>query len=218
MNHLKPIISVIVAAHNEEKYIGRCLRSIIGQTMPKEDFEIIVVNDASTDKTTYALSLFHDAIRVIENQKNLGLPASLNLGILNAKGSLIVRVDADDYVNKNFLNFLHIFLVTNSHYDGVACDYLLVNDEEILLSRESSASDPIGCAVMFKKEHLLKIGLYDENFLRHEDKELMKRFYKEFNLGNLEVPLYRYRQHQNNMTKDIELMEYHQRMINEKHR
>ena len=55
-----PKVSVIVAVYNQERFIGRCLRSLLHQSMPHTDYEIIVVNDGSTDRTDYALSLFCD--------------------------------------------------------------------------------------------------------------------------------------------------------------
>ena len=58
MNSKEPLVSVIVAAYNQEKFIGRCLRSLLDQTLPKDSYEIIVVNDGSTDRTSYALDLF----------------------------------------------------------------------------------------------------------------------------------------------------------------
>ena len=78
-----PKVTVIVAAYNQEKYIGRCLRSLLHQSMPHEDYEIIVVDDGSEDRTSYALNLFCDpsesVVRVITNNFNLGLPASINI-------------------------------------------------------------------------------------------------------------------------------------------
>ena len=53
-----PRIAVLVAAYNQEKYIGRCLRSLLNQPLPDSDYEILVVNDGSSDKTAYALELF----------------------------------------------------------------------------------------------------------------------------------------------------------------
>lgn len=119
---IKPIISVIVPVYNQEKYIGRCLRSLMSQTMRQEDFEIIVINDGSNDKSAYALELFREDITIISNDSNLGLLSCLNLGIRKSKGSYIVRVDSDDFVNTNFLNFLNFFLEYNSYADAVACD------------------------------------------------------------------------------------------------
>ncbi len=69
------MVSVIVSAWNQEKFIGRCIRSLLGQNFPKENFEIIAVDDGSTDRTSYALGLFKDEVRILHNEKNLGLPA-----------------------------------------------------------------------------------------------------------------------------------------------
>ena len=89
-------ISVIIPVFNQEKYIGRCIRSLLKQTLLEDDYELIVINDASTDNSRDALVPFMDDIRYYENDKNLGLPSSLNIGIKQAKGQFIVRVDADD--------------------------------------------------------------------------------------------------------------------------
>ena len=68
-----PIISVIVPFYNQKKYIGRCIRSLLSQSLEKNFYEIIVVNDGSKDKTDQALSLFKRDINIIKNKKNLGL-------------------------------------------------------------------------------------------------------------------------------------------------
>ena len=60
MKESKPKISVIVATYNQEKFIGRCLRSLLHQTLPHTDYEIVVINDGSSDKTGFALELFCD--------------------------------------------------------------------------------------------------------------------------------------------------------------
>ena len=89
-------ISVIVPAFNQELYIGRCLRSLLQQRDGDMQFEIVVVDDCSTDKTRYALDLFVDPfgskVRVIENETNLGLPASLNKAIQSSDAEYIVRL------------------------------------------------------------------------------------------------------------------------------
>ena len=217
MISVAPKISVIITAHNEERFIGRCLRSIINQTLWTLDYEVIVVNDASTDKTGYALELFGDAVTVINNETNLGLPASINRGIKSASGHYIVRLDADDYVNVNYLKFLSFFLDSNEEYDAVACDYILVDDSEKALERCDASQKPIGCGIMFKREHLLDLGLYDESFWVHEDKDLRLRFEKVYKVGHLNLPLYRYRKHAKNMTNNTDLMTQHESRLNRKH-
>jgi len=158
------LVSVIVATYNQERFIGRCIRSLMQQSLEKNKYEIIVINDGSTDKTNFALNLFHKAIIVINNKKNYGLPKSINKGIKKANGKYIVRVDSDDFVNKNFLHFLSYFLETNFNEDAVACDYLKVDDDEKVIARLNCENEPIACGILFKKKDLLKIGLYDENF------------------------------------------------------
>lgn len=212
-----PLVSVIVATYNQEKFIGRCLRSLLNQTIPHEKYEIIVINDGSTDRTPYALELFHDAIHPITNQTNIGLPASVNRGIMAARSQFIVRVDSDDYVNVNFLNFLHFYLAQNQYADAVACDYLLVNDAEDVLERVNCMDRPIGCGIMFRRQQLLEIGMYDESFRYHEDQDLRIRFEKKYTVSRLELPLYRYRRHENNITNDTEAMERHRQILVRKH-
>ena len=213
----EPLVSVIVAAYNQEKFIGRCLRSLLHQTLPQSSYEIIVVNDGSTDRTPYALELFHDAIHTITNDQNRGLPASINRGILAAKAQYIVRVDADDYVNANFLNFLHFFLDQNPNVDAVACDYWLFNDTEDWLERVDCSQRPIACGILFRKQQLIDIGLYDEAFHCHEDQDLRIRLEQKYSVTRLELPLYRYRRHENNLTNNADAMEHHRLGLIRKH-
>ena len=212
-----PTISVIIAAYNEEKFIGRTIRSLLNQNISQQSYEIIVINDNSSDKTQYALQLFEGDVRVINNTKKHGLAYSLNLGIKEARGKYVVRVDADDYVHAEYLKVLSEFLEQNKYMDAVACDYLLVDDEEKVLSRCNCISEPIGCGIMFRIENLIEIVLYDDEFLMHEDKELMLRFEKKYKVHRIELPLYRYRKHEGNMTNNISSMKKYERKLNEKH-
>ena len=213
----QPVISVIVAAHNQERYISRCLRSLLAQSIAREKFEIVVINDGSTDHTPSVLEEFVDEIVLITNESNIGLPASLNIAIRRARAPYVVRVDADDYVNNEFLHLLHGFLRENKYMDAVACDYLLVDEQEEVLARNNCLTDPIACGIMFRTEQLIDIGLYDESFLLHEETDLRMRFLKKHTIHRLELPLYRYRRHANNSTNDAAAMEHHRQRIIEKH-
>lgn len=212
-----PKISVIIPAHNEEKYIGRCLRSVLNQTMSSDDYEVIVIDDASSDRTTYALNLFRDEIQLITNENQFGLPGALNRGIRAAKGKYIVRLDADDYVHAEYLNVLDMYLSMNSQFDAVACDYLLVDDHENVLEQISCFDRPIGCGLMFRIEQIIDIGLYDEDFLSREDEDLRLRFEEKYSVERIALPLYRYRRHGSNMTNDNAQMDHYAKALHSKH-
>lgn len=212
-----PKISVIITARNVEKYIGRCLRSIIDQSIPRESYEVIVINDASEDRTLFALEVFGADIRLINNEKRFGLPASLNKAIRQGRGRYIVRLDGDDYVNREFLNVLSMHLDMNPSIDAIACDYLLVDDMEEVLGTRDCLKQPIACGIMFRAEQLIDIGLYDESFECREDEDLRKRFEAKHELSRVQLPLYRYRRHKNNMTNDHERMSRFQNKLDAKH-
>lgn len=212
-----PSLSVVIPVYNQEEWIGRCLRSLLNQTLSRHMYELIVINDGSNDRTDFALELFKDEILQITNDNNIGLPASLNKGIKASRANLIVRVDSDDYVNEEFLYILLKYIELNKYMDAVACDYYLVDDQEEIIDRKNCLKDPIGCGILFKTNHLLEIGLYDENFLLHEERELRERYEKKFKIHRVELPLYRYRRHDNNMTNNIDAMKYHEKKLIDKH-
>jgi glycosyltransferase involved in cell wall biosynthesis len=212
-----PKISVIVPVYNCEQYIGRCIRSLMAQSLPKEDYEIIVINDCSTDRTRFALDLFKEEIKVITHPEQMGLPAALNSGIKNAHGQYMIRLDSDDYVHREYLNILYLYLTLNADIDAVACDYLEVNDHEEVLRKVNCMSEPIGCGIMFRMEQLIEVGLYDENMILHEEKDLRHRFEERFKVHRVQLPLYRYRRHEKNITNDDSKMKAYYEKLNTKH-
>ncbi|HEX6574654.1 MAG TPA: glycosyltransferase family A protein [Gemmatimonadaceae bacterium] len=216
MTHL-PTVSLVVAVRNQEKYIGRCIRSILNQTYPRNDYEVIVVNDASTDNTKFALELFENEIRLINNEERKGLPGSLNVGIRSARGRFVVRIDGDDYVHTEYVNVLSMHLALNPWMDAVACDYNLVTNNDEVIDRMNCEEKPIGCGIMFRIDQLVELGLYDEQFLLHEDKDLRIRFLEKHRIHRVALPLYRYRRHEENMTNDHEQMNGYLNQLADKH-
>jgi len=203
MNEINnPKITVIIPAHNEDAYIARCLRSLISQTFQKELYQIIVINDGSTDKTIEILETFKSDIEIINNTKKIGLPASLNKAILDTETKYFVRVDADDYVSVNFLKYLYDFMSKNLYIDAIACDYNIIDDNETLISRKNCMEDPIACGILFNTRQIVDIGLYDETFQIWEEKDLRIRFLEKHSIYRLELPLYRYRKHESNITNN----------------
>jgi len=210
-------VSVIIATYNSERYISRAIRSCIEQSMDKKDYEIIVIDDGSTDNTKYILKSFEGWIRSIVLEKNMGLPYACNIGIRNALSRFVIRVDADDYVHEDLLKVLYLYLSLNEDMDGVACDYLLVDDKEHVLARKRAAEEPIACGVLFRKDYLVDIGLYDESFRLAEDEDLRIRYQRKYKIYYVPLPLYRYRMHPDNATKKTEQVSFYREKLKEKH-
>lgn len=209
-----PDVSVIIPCFNHEKFIGRSLRSILDQSFDQSRYEVIVINDFSNDNSKEIILKYSENIIYLENSKNKGLPYSLNKGIKKAKGKYMVRLDSDDFVNKKYLEYLYEFINWNEEFHAVSCDYFTVDDEEKVLGREDGGTNPIGCGIMFKMDKLIDLGLYNPDFLIHEDKELMIRFKKKYRISNLKLPLYRYRKHLTNITNnDIKSNEFIKKLI-----
>jgi glycosyltransferase involved in cell wall biosynthesis len=198
-----------MAAHNEERYVERALRSCLHQSASRALYDVFVVDDGSTDATRRIAESF-DGVQVLPNETQLGLPASLNRGLKAAHARLVVRVDADDYVHHEFVRVLSLFLELNPHMDAVACDYVTVDEHEAHLEHVNCLDRPIGCGVMFRKDRLIELGLYDESFLMAEDLDLRLRFEERWTMHRVELPLYRYRLHGENMTADVDTHRSHQ--------
>ena len=75
-----------------------------------------------------------------------------------------------------------------------------------LYNSKISIKDPIACGILFRYDHLIDIGLYDEKFLLYEEQDLRIRFLKKYNMSRVEIPLYRYRMHKSNNTKNQKKM------------
>ena len=197
------LVTICIQTHNRANYIGRALRSIVDQSFPKKNYEIIVVNDASKDKTSLVLKTFKDEIKIIYNKKKLGLARSLNKAINSAKGRYFLRLDSDDYVNREYINFLYTLLENNKDYNAAMCDYYIVDDNEKILKKVNCEKFPIGCGIIFKVDELKKVGKYSEKVKIFEEKDLIKKLSKKkFKILRLAIPLYRYRKHSSNLTKN----------------
>ncbi len=213
------MVSLIITTYNYAQYIERAIRSALDQSLSKSDYEIIVVNDASTDATSQILENYSDVVRVFNLRENIGLSAARNFGIRKARGQNIVFLDADDYLHSESLRVQNLFLNENNALDAVAIDYYLVNERGQHLQHVASSEKPIACGIMFRKDHLYNIGLYDETFAAREEEDLRIRW-ENAGLGiyHIPLPLYRYRMHDGNMTKDNERMLNSQEQLNAKHK
>ena len=211
------MVSVIITTYNYGRYIERALRSCMDQSLAKGLYEIIIVNDCSTDNTIAILDNYQNDARIYHLEKNVGLSAARNFGVKKAKGQYVVFLDADDYLHRETIQVQQLFLDENHALNAVAIDYYLVDDLENHRERIKADEKPIACGIMFRKDLLIEIGLYDEQFKAREEEDLRIRFLERFNIYNIPLPLYRYRRHDNNLTNNAEMMQQAQNQLNQKH-
>lgn len=198
--------SIIITNYNNEAYLGRAIRSCLKQSMPRDRYEVIVVDDCSTDNSREVLKVFGDEIQTILLDKNQGVAEASNVGICAAKGSYVIRVDSDDYIKENTLLFLTEVLVNNPDIGFVYADHVRVDKEERPLERVVINTLPLlfrhGAGILFRKSYMEAIGLYDKGLRNAEDFDLLKRYIKNYDGYHLRLPLYNYRQHDTNMTRN----------------
>lgn len=102
---MEELITVIINVYNGEKFISKCLESVINQTY--KNIEILIINDGSTDNTLKICESYKDKrIKIITTQ-NLGLSFSRNVGIENAKGEYLYFVDSDDFIKNDVIEYLY---------------------------------------------------------------------------------------------------------------
>ncbi len=207
-------VSIIITAYNYGRYLERCLRSCVSQNFSANKFEVIVVDDHSTDETPMVMENFLKGrqdllpvVRYIRNEKNLGVAGSANEGIRAAQGQFVIRVDADDYVAPNMIFFLSEYLQANHDAFCVSCDYVYINEFEEKVERLYAEQKPVSCGIMYRKDVLIECGMYNADWRHREEEELRKRLGNRYKLHHLRMPFYRYRMHTSNKTKQLDMME-----------
>lgn len=132
----QPVISVVIPVYNQEKYVGKCIRSVLVQTF--QDFEVIIVNDGSTDKSLDICRKYakKDSRISIIDKRNEGVSLARKDGFLKAQGEYISFLDSDDYLADNALEVL-CTLAQEKLSDVVVGSYDIVYDNWGLLKREA---------------------------------------------------------------------------------
>ena len=191
-------VSVIITNYNYGKWVRRCINSLLNQTM--EDYEIIVVDDLSTDNSRDILVEYnnHPRVNTIFNNVNMGVGASSTIGAKKALGKYIVRVDADDYVHKDFLKCLYLWASFNNSH-AVASSYQEVDFNENVIASKTQEEEILACGILYRSDILQLLG-YWSSLRINEDIDMIKRFKESFELDYMNIPLYRYFKHDESMT------------------
>lgn len=125
---MKPIISVIVPVYNSASFLDKCIQSILNQSF--QDFELLLINDGSKDNSGAICDRYAQKDKRVKvfHQANAGVSSARNLGISKAKGEYISFIDADDWIEKSYLNNL----MDNSHEDLIISNYKLIYIDKVV--------------------------------------------------------------------------------------
>lgn len=202
------MISVIMPVYNGEKYLRQSIESVIQQTY--KDWELIIVNDCSTDNSRDIMQSYADAdsrIRIVDNSINLKLPRSLNAGFREARGKYLTWTSDDNLYKSDAFEELSYYLECNSEIGLVYSDMDVVDDSLNFLREQSLGvnmlcyGDCVGASFMYRKEVVNKIGEYSPDMFLVEDYEYWIRISKQFGIGHLNKNLYIYRKHIDSLTE-----------------
>lgn len=237
---MKPRISVIVPVYNVEYYLDKCINSILNQSF--RDFELILVNDGSTDGSLNICKKYVDKderVKII-SQSNKGLSAARNTGLKNADGYYICFVDSDDFVEKDYLKYL-LNNIEKYNSDISMCEYYLTDDKGKKYSVEKF-NEPQNVSVLsgektfsyfykygyepnvvawnkIYKKCLFKDIKYDEGCYFEDELIALPLFYKARKVSFIRYPLYDYVQRQRSiMHTPVNLKKIHDEIIMHKRR
>lgn len=204
------LVSIILPVYNGEKYLTEAIDNCLLQTY--ENFELIIVNDCSTDsslKIAQGYANVDDRIKIINNKTNQKLPASLNIGHQNAHGKYITWT-SDDNITKSFFLEKLVSTIEKENADIIFSNYDVIN-ENGSFKREQIAGPVIdliygnifGASFLYKKEVFDKLGGYNEKLFLVEDYDFWLRASFQFKMVHLNENLYKYRIHNNSLTAEI---------------
>lgn len=199
-------ISVIIPSYNREKTIIRCISSILNQT--KKVFEIIVVDDGSTDRTLEQVrSIKHDSIKIIK-QNHKGAQAARNLGILNARGNYIAFLDSDDEWQTDCVETYIRCLSCGNENKVLWTDCYVLNEETNekkvwnLPGKSGNVyryllyqAGPMFQGMLVPREALIRAGLLDENVVAFQEWDTAIALSRNTEFVHIKRPMFIYHQH-----------------------
>ena len=199
-------ISLVILNFNQAARIDRAIRSCQNQFRTSFELEIVVVDDGSTDDSLAVLREFENEITLIHNPKNLGVGASSRVAFEAHTGNHFMRVDADDFLSPISCATLMLALATNLEMSFSYADHYRVNEkgfkQELIQLDSYDQLVRHGAGVLYRSKDIESVGGFDETLRNCEDMDLLFRLKKKGKRGiRVPLPLYRYYQHDSNISQ-----------------
>jgi len=205
----KPLVSIVLPTYNGSRFLEEAIESCLGQSY--SHFELIVVDDASTDGTPEIIAGYEALdrrIRSIRHTSNLGLAAALNSGFAVSRGELLTWTSDDNLYHPNALDILVDFMKANRRFDIVYTGFSYVNDEGKLIRRhpalpaeELTYRNTVGACFLYRRIVYEKVGGYDVSAAQVEDYDFWLRALGSFRFHALPEDLYFYRIHEGSLSQ-----------------
>ena len=201
-------VSVVVCTYNSADTLGAALDSALCQTLPSKDYEVLLVDDGSTDQTAELAEGYrerHENLRYLRLPVNKGLPAACNHGIEAALGKYLVRLDADDTFHKELLSCC-IEPLERDETDLVCCDRYEVAVPGraccLVEVQPSNLFSLTACGTMLRTDMMRQVGGYRPVFWEEYDFYLHYLQCSQRQPVRIPRPLYHYSRHPSSMTAD----------------
>ena len=209
------LVSVVVPTYNAGRYVGEAIESVLRQTY--KNFELIVIDDGSTDNTEEVVKRYGKQVRYIK-QKNSGIAEARNRGIHAARGELISFLDADDVFLKHKLERQVRYMSDHPDCAMVYGNYSMMDEDGTLIHEDMFAHMGVSCrsgmvlkelllrcfiwtcTVVVKEEVFQKLGFFDSKFVSGQDYDMWMRIAAAYKTGCVSEPLSVYRQNPNSIT------------------
>ena len=193
------MFSIIIPLYNKEKTIKRTIQSVLNQTYT--DFELLIIDDGSTDNSLEAVSSISDSRIKVYSKKNEGVSSARNFGLSKANFHLIALLDADDFWCNTYLSEMHHIVTDNIFYNVFACNYNInLGSERYYIPKfnisgqvsiipvdkycQYSKNDTIltSSSVIFNKKVIDVVGFFDTNLTHGEDLDYWIRLSQYFEI------------------------------------
>ncbi len=204
----EPTVSIVLPTFNGSRYLRESIDSVLAQTL--QDWELIIVDDASTDETPEIAQSYaarDPRIRVIHNARNLKLPASLNVGFKEASGRYWTWTSDDNRMRPIMLEKLASFLDTNPQFGMVCTGFTYINEAGRPVKQRPAGRledmlswNAVGACFLYRRELAERVGEYCEECYLAEDYDYWLRVMAVADIAFLDADLYEYRAHESSLS------------------